>query len=66
MFRTGFDKRAHPFNSAAALAYAKITVAQPAMGKQTSETDCPIAAIGRPRGTVVKRNMRDYADAGIE
>lgn len=67
MFRTGFAERAHPFNSAAAPAYAKITAARRAMGKQIPEADCPIAAIGRSRGTaVVTRNMRDHADVGIE
>jgi len=66
MLRTGFANRVLPFDSAAASAYAEIAAARRAMGKPMPEADCQIAAIARSRDmAVVTRNVRDFADAGI-
>ncbi len=67
MLRTGFANRVLPFDSAAASAYAEIAAARRALGRPMSEADCQIAAIVRSRGmAVVTRNVRDFADAGID
>ena len=67
MLRTGFANRVLPFDSAAASAYAEIAAARQAMGRPIPEADCQIAAIARSRGmAVVTRNVRDFADAGID
>ena len=67
MLRTGFADRVLPFDSAAACAYAEIAAARRAMGRPIPEADCQIAAIARSRDMVVAtRNVRDFADAGIE
>ena len=59
MLRTGFANRILPFDSAAASARA--------IGRPMPEADCQIAAIARSRGmAVVTRNVRDFADAGID
>ena len=66
MLRTGFANRVLPFDSAAASAYAEIAAARRAMGRPMPEADCQIAAIARSRDlAVVTRNVRDFADAGI-
>ncbi len=67
MLRTGFANRILPFDSAAASAYAEIAAALRALGRPMPEADCQIAAIVRSRGmAVVTRNVRDFADAGID
>lgn len=67
MLRTGFANRILPFDSAAASAYAEIAAARRAMGRPMPEADCQIAAIARSRGmAVVTRNVRDFADTGID
>ena len=67
MLRTGFANRVLPFDSAAASAYAEIAAARRAMGRPIPEADCQIAAIARSRGmAVATRNVRDFADAGID
>ena len=67
MLRTGFANRILPFDSAAASAYAEIAAARRAMGRPMPEADCQIAAIARSRDmAVVTRNVRDFADAGID
>ena len=67
MLRTGFANRVLPFDSAAASAYAEIAAARRAMGRPMPEADCQIAAIARSRDmAVVTRNVRDFADAGID
>ena len=67
MLRTGFANRVLPFDSAAASAYAEIAAARRAMGRPMPEADCQIAAIARSRGmAVLTRNVRDFADAGID
>ena len=67
MLRTGFAGRVLPFDSVAASAYAEIAAARRAMGRPMPEADCQIAAIARSRGmAVATRNVRDFADAGID
>ena len=67
MLRTGFANRVLPFDSAAATAYAEIAAARRSIGRPMPEADCQIAAIVRSRGmAVVTRNVRDFADAGID
>ena len=67
MLRTGFANRILPFDSAAASAYASIAAARRATGRPMPEADCQIAAIARSRDmAVVTRNVRDFADAGID
>ncbi len=67
MLRTGFANRVLPFDSAAASSYAEIAAARRAIGRPMPEADCQIAAIARSRDmTVVTRNVRDFADAGID
>ncbi len=67
MLRTGFANRILPFDSAAASAYAEIAATRRAMGRPMPEADCQIAAIARSRDmAVVTRNVRDFADAGID
>ncbi|MCY3981417.1 MAG: hypothetical protein OXF51_06535, partial [Alphaproteobacteria bacterium] len=51
----------------AASAYAEIAATRRAMGRPMPEADCQIAAIARSRDmAVVTRNVRDFADAGID
>ena len=67
MLRTGFANRVLPFDSAAASSYAEIAAARRAIGRPMPEADCQIAAIARSCDmTVVTRNVRDFADAGID
>ena len=59
--------RVLPFDSAAARADAAIAAARRAAGRPISQADCRIAAISRSRGMVLAtRNIRDFADTGIE
>lgn len=67
MLRTGFANRVLPFDSAAASAYAEIAAARQAIGRPIPEADCQIVAIARSRGmAVATRNVRDFADAGVD
>ena len=67
ILHTGFANRILPFDSAAASAYAEIAAVRQAMGRPIPEADCQIAAIARARGmAVVTRNVRDFADTGID
>ena len=62
-----FAGRVLPFDSAAARIYAEIAAARRASGRPLSQTDGQIAAIARSRGmTVATRNVRDFAETGIE
>ncbi|MDE0150016.1 MAG: type II toxin-antitoxin system VapC family toxin [Rhodospirillaceae bacterium] len=63
----GFAERILPFDSAAARAYAEIAAVRRFAGRPIGETDCQIAAIARCRGmAVATRNVRDFADIGVE
>ena len=62
-----FAGRVLPFDSAAACAYAEIAAARRAAGRPVSQADGQIAAIARSRGmAVATRNIRDFADTGID
>ena len=62
-----FAGRVLPFDSSAARAHADITAVSRAAGRPISQSDCQIAAIAHSRGMVVAtRNVRDFADTGIE
>lgn len=62
-----FAGRILPFDSGAARAYADIAAASRAAGRPVSQSDCQIAAIARSRGmAVATRNVRDFADAGVD
>ena len=65
--RVLFAGRVLPFDSDAARAYADIAAVARAAGRPVSQSDCQIAAIARSRAmAVVTRNVRDFADAGID
>ncbi len=62
-----FGGRVLPFDSEAARAYAGIAAARRAAGRPVSQADGQIAAIAHARGMVLAtRNIRDFADMGIE
>ena len=64
---TGFAERILPFDSAAARDYADIAAGRRSAGRPIAPADCQIAAIARCRGmAVATRNVRDFADIGIE
>lgn len=66
-FRGLFAGRILPFDSDAAHAYAEIAAARRAAGRPFSQADGQIAAIARSRGlAVATRNVRDFADMGID
>ena len=67
MLREDFEGRILPFDSLAASAYADILAARRAAGRRIPMADCLIAAIARSRGmAVATRNVRDFADTGID
>ena len=62
-----FAGRVLPFDSEAARAYAEIAATCRAVGRPISQADGQIAAIARSRGmAVATRNVRDFADMGID
>jgi hypothetical protein len=67
LMREDFAGRVLPFDGAAARAYAGIAAARRSAGRPVSQADCQIAAIAHARGlALVTRNVRDFADMGIE
>ena len=67
LVREDFAGRVLPFDSAAAHAYAEIAAARRRAGRPVSQADCQIAAIAHARGlALATRNVRDFADMGIE
>ena len=63
----GFGERILPFDSAAARVYAEIAADRRGKGRPIGVADCQIAAIPRSRGmAVATRNVRDFADTGVE
>ena len=67
MMGTGFANRVLPFDSGVARAYAGIAAARRRMGRPITQAACQIAAIARSRGmAVATRNIRDFADMGID
>ena len=66
-FRGLFAGRILPFDSEAAHTYAEIAAARRAAGRPLPQADGQIAAIARSRGmAVATRNVRDFADMGID
>ena len=62
-----FAGRVLPFDSEAARAFAEIAAARRAAGRPVSQADGQIAAIARSRGmAVATRNVRDFADMGVD
>lgn len=56
-----------PFGSDEAMQFAELVSHHQAIGRPIGEFDAQIAAIARVRGfAVVTRNVRDFADCGIE
>ena len=56
-----------PFAEAEARAYARIGAHRQAIGRPISQLDAQIAATSAVRGIpVVTRNVRDFADCGID
>ena len=67
MIREDFAGRVLPFDSAAARTYAEIAASRGSRGRPILEADGQIAAIARSRGmAVATRNVRDFADTGID
>lgn len=67
MLREDFEGRVLPFDSDAARAYAEIAASRRAAGRSVPQTDCQIAAIAQAHGmAVATRNVRDFADTGID
>ncbi|MDE0702186.1 MAG: type II toxin-antitoxin system VapC family toxin [Rhodospirillaceae bacterium] len=62
-----FAGRILPFDSAAARTYAEIAAVRRSAGQPIGEADCQITAIARSRAmAVATRNVRDFADTGVE
>ena len=67
MLREDFAGRVLPFDGEAARAYAEIAAARRADGRPVSQADVQIASIACSRGmAVATRNVRDFADMGID
>jgi len=67
MLYEDFEGRVLPFDSDAARAYAEVASARRASGRPVPTADCQIAAIARSRGmSVATRNVRDFADMGVD
>ena len=67
MLREDFAGRVLPFDGEAAHAYAEIAAARRADGRPVSQADVQIASIACSRGmAVATRNVRDFADMGID
>lgn len=65
--REDFAGRILPFDSAAARVYAAIAADRRRMGLHVASADCQIAAIARSRKmAVATRNLRDFADTGVD
>lgn len=64
---TGGPERVLPFTEAEARAYARIGAHRQNIGRPISQLDAQIAATAAVRGLpVVTRNIRDFADCGVE
>lgn len=67
IFADYFPNRILPFDGNAAVAYAAVMAGRRRIGKPISIVDAQIAAIGRAHGAAVAtRNVKDFADCGIE
>ena len=67
MVTEDFAGRVLPFDSAAAVAFAKVFADRYGAGRPISFPDCQIAAIARSRSmAVATRNVRDFEDTGVQ
>jgi toxin FitB len=66
MFADDFAGRVLPFDSSAAVAFAKVAVDRRQSGRPISQHDAQIAAIARSRSAAVAtRNVDDFSDCGL-
>lgn len=67
IFADYFPDRILPFDRNAAVAYVAVMAGRRRIGKPMQVVDAQIAAIARAHGaTVATRNVKDFADCGIE
>lgn len=67
IFETHFAGRVLPFDSVAALEYARLAAKRRLAGKPMSQADAQIAAIARSRGAgLATRNTADFADCDLD
>jgi predicted nucleic acid-binding protein len=67
MLTEDFAGRLLPFDSAAAIAYARIAASRRLTGRPISHADAQIAAIAASRGaTIATRNVTDFIDCGVD
>lgn len=67
VFASYFRGRVLPFDGAAAEAYAALAAARTRSGRSISQFDAQIAATAFVRGTTLAtRNVRDFAECGLE
>jgi len=67
MLGEDFNGRILPFDSSAAIAFAKIAVERRQAGRPISQPDAQIAAIARSRGAALAtRNVPDFEGCGVE
>lgn len=63
----GFDDQILPFDATAAVHYATIVVGRQRAGRPIDRLDAQVAAIARAHAApVATRNVRDFADTGVE
>ncbi|AEG42924.1 type II toxin-antitoxin system VapC family toxin [Isoptericola variabilis] len=62
-----FADRVLPFDEKAAVEYAAVRVHQERVGRPAGDLDAMVAAVARAHGAaVVTRNVRHFADAGVD
>jgi predicted nucleic acid-binding protein len=67
MLGEDFIGRILPFDSAAAVAFAKIAANRRQAGRIIAQADAQIAAIARSRGAALAtRNVQDFQECGVE
>lgn len=66
MFENDFEHRILPFDSAAAVDYARIASERRKAGRPISQLDAQIAAVARCRRcSIATRNVEDFEDCGV-
>jgi predicted nucleic acid-binding protein len=66
MFATDFADRILPFDSSAAIEYARISAERRKLGRPVSQFDAQIAAIARSaRAVIATRNVGDFEGCGV-
>jgi len=66
MLEEDFTGRILPFDSSAAVAYARITATRRQAGRPITQADAQIAAIAAARGAIVAtRNIADFEGCGV-